>query len=91
MTDTLLSDSIDGSLDKIAEALNRIHPNHRQKAKEAAVTIEKVVMQIRRENPRSPAVALGCAFAIYKLAERLRDSEREGADKGTSSLIQLLQ
>lgn len=90
MSTTLLSDSIDASLDRIAEALRQMRPDTRAKAKEAAVLIESVVTTLRKDNPRNPAVALGVVFAIFKLAERFRDADREGAS-ANKSMIQLLQ
>lgn len=88
--DTMLTDSIDGSLDNIAEALRHMRPDMRKKASEAAHLIESVVVKLRKENPRNPAVALGVVFAIYKLAEQFRDADKNGAARGNDSKIQLL-
>lgn len=88
--DTLLTDSIDQTIDNIAEALRQMRPDMRKKASEAAAMIEKVVMKLRADHPRNPAVALGTVFALYKLAETFRDSEANSAAKGGESPIHLL-
>lgn len=90
MSDTLLTDSIDETVEHIAEALRQMRPDMRAKASEAASVIEKVIMKLRAENPRNPAVALGTVFALYKLAERFRDSESDAVAKGGESRIHLL-
>jgi len=90
MSDTLLTDSIDATIENIAQALQHMRPDMREKAKEAATMIETVVMKLRKDHPRNPAVALGTVFALYKLAERFRDSEANAVQKGGESPIHLL-
>lgn len=86
---TLLSDSINDTLDKVAEALRRLRPDQREQAKDAAVMIERVIMKLRADHPRNPAIALGVVFAVYKMAERFLESDKEAAAK-SDSMINLL-
>ena len=81
-------DSISENVALLEELLRSIAPMHRNQAKRAAVQIEKVWNALIKENPKNPAVALGAAFAVYKLAERL--GEKQEGTSAADSLIQLL-
>lgn len=83
------TDSIDNNLEILKELLGGIGPAHRERAKRAAVKLENVFTALQRDNPKDPAVALGAAFAIYTLAQRLVNAGQDGAP-AESSLIQLL-
>lgn len=81
-------DSVSENIETLRTLLGGMMPEHRRMAKKAAVTIENAWNGLIKDNPKSPAVALGAAFAIYLLAERLGEAEEQGgSDK---QLIQLL-
>jgi len=79
-------DGIQANLDLITELMTGVPPSVRGRVKRAAVTIENAITGLQRDNPRDPATALGIAFAVYTIAQRLVEKGAE-TDK---SLIQLL-
>lgn len=84
----MFTDSIEQNVELLRELIGGIPPGRRRQAKAAAVAIEKTWNDLIRDNPKNPAVALGAAFAIYLLAQRLGEApEQGGSDK---KLIQLL-
>ena len=84
----MFTDSIDENVELLRELIGGIPSERRQQAKKAAAAIEKTWNDLIRDNPKNPAVALGAAFAIYMLAQRLGEApEQGGSDK---KLIQLL-
>jgi hypothetical protein len=84
----ILSDSITHTREMLREVLRAVPPEHRRTAKAAAVAIEKAFTEARQQAPRDPAVAIGLAFAIFEIADRLITLEQESNAQG--SLIQLL-
>ena len=82
------SDSIESNLEALREMLGGVAPAHRNRAKRAAVMIENVFTQLQKDYPRDAAVALGAAFAIYTLAERMVEQSKEAP--ADSRQIQLL-
>lgn len=84
----MFTDSIDENVELLHEMLGGLPPEHRRMAKKAAVTIENVFTQLQKDHPKNAAVALGAAFAVFLLAQRLGEApEQGGSDK---QLIQLL-
>ena len=84
----MFTDSIDENIELLRELLAGLPPEHRRMAKKAAITIENVFTGLQKEYPKNAAVALGAAFAVFILAERLCEApEQGGSDK---QLIQLL-
>ena len=84
----MFSDSISENIETLRVLLGGIQPEHRRTAKRAAVSIENVFTQLQKDNPKNPAVALGAAFAVFLLAERLCEAPEHG---GTDQkLIELL-
>jgi hypothetical protein len=84
----MFKDSIEENIELLRELLGGLPPEHRRMAKKAAVTIENVFTQLQKDHPKNAAVALGAAFAVFLLAQRLCDApEQGGSDK---QLIQLL-
>jgi hypothetical protein len=84
----MFTDSIDENIETLRVLIAGIPPEGRRRAKKAAVTIENVFTGLQKEYPKDSAVALGAAFAVFLLAERLCDAPQQGdSDKG---LIQLL-
>jgi hypothetical protein len=85
------TDSIDENVEILTELLRGIQPQHRLRAKKAAASLEKVFNGLKRDYPRDPAVALGAAFAIFIMAQRMVEAPKQG-DKtdGGVGLINLL-
>ena len=84
----MFTDSIDENVETLRVLLAGLPPQHRRMAKKAAVTIENVFTGLQKDYPKNAAVALGAAFAVFLLAERLCEApEQGGSDK---KLIQLL-
>jgi hypothetical protein len=84
----MFTDSISENIELLRSLVGGLPPEHRGMAKKAAVSIENVFTRLQKDNPKNPAVALGAAFAVFLLAERLCEApEQGGSDK---KLIQLL-
>lgn len=86
---TLLNDSIQQTLDQVATILQGQPKTARKRAAAVAAKIAKVITDARNEAPTDPAVALGVAFGIFKIAEQLVDLDRDNSRKG-QGLIHLL-
>jgi len=84
----VFTDSIDSNIETLRELLAGITPQHRRRAKAAAVALENTFTRLQRDNPKDSAVALGAAFAIFTLAQRLVEAPRQGDSE--KRLIQLL-
>ena len=82
------TDSVTENVALLEELLRGITPLHRNQARKAAAAIERTWNSLIKDNPKNPAVALGAAFAVYKLAERL--GEKQEGTSAADSLIQLL-
>jgi hypothetical protein len=72
------TDSIDENVEILRELLGGIQPEHRRRAKRAAVALENVFNDLKRDYPRDPAVALGAAFAIFLMAQRMVEAPKQG-------------
>lgn len=83
------TDSIDENVETIRELLGTTPPEARARAKKAAVMMENQFTRLQKDYPRDNAVALGAAFAIFIMAQRLVEAPKEG--DGSKGLIQLLQ
>ena len=84
----MFNDSIENNLEVIKELLQGVPPSERDRAKRAAVAVEKVITALIKDNQGHPTVGLGMAFAVFTIAQRLTASPQEGdSDK---RLIQLL-
>lgn len=85
------TDSIENNLEIIRELLLGVPPEARRRASKAAGQLENVFTKMQRDYPNDPAVALGAAFAIYTLAQRLVDAGKGGdATEKQGNLIHLL-
>lgn len=85
----LFKDNIGETLDVLGQLLQGIPPESRKRAQKAAVRLEQTFTQLRNDAPNDPATALGAAFGIFKIAERLIELDRDDTKKG-KGLIQLL-
>ena len=83
----MFSDSVDGNCEILKELIGGIPPSQRNKAKRAAMKIEKAFTDLQRDYPKDAAVSLGAAFAIYMIGARIVEQAKESDGKG---LIQLL-
>jgi hypothetical protein len=84
----MFSDSIEENLETLRELLGGIPPDSRRRAKKAAVVLENTFTRLQKDHPKDPVIALGAAFAIFMLAQRLVEAPKQGdSDK---RLIQLL-
>lgn len=85
----IFGDSIDKNLEVIKELLRGQPATTRDRAKRAAISIENTFEALKRASPRDPAVALGTAFAVFTIAQRIvQDDSRAGDAPG--NLIELL-
>ncbi|MDE2097500.1 MAG: hypothetical protein KGL39_09665 [Patescibacteria group bacterium] len=75
-------------LEVVRTILAELPPSMRSDAKKAAVLIENAMVAVKRDFGHSPAGALGMAFAIFTIAQRLIQAEQEGPR--SERLIQLL-
>jgi hypothetical protein len=85
----LLTDSVSETFENLREMVAGMPRETKGRARAAAMHIETAWQELRRDHARDPAVALGAAFAIFVIAQRVidMDSQSDSADK---SLIQLL-
>lgn len=83
----MFSQNIDENCEILKELIGGIPPTQRNKAKRAAMKIEKAFTDLQKDHPKDAAVALGAAFAIYMIGARIVEQAKEGDGKG---LIQLL-
>jgi hypothetical protein len=84
----MFNDSIEENLETLRELLGGIPPDSRRRAKKAAVSLENTFTRLQKDNPKDAVIALGAAFAIFMLAQRLVEAPKQGdSDK---RLIQLL-
>ncbi|MFI4971317.1 MAG: hypothetical protein ACHP7H_01445 [Hyphomicrobiales bacterium] len=85
----LLNDNISETLSGVQELVRDLPPEAKGRAKFAAVALEHTFQALRSAHPRDPAVALGAAFAIFTIADRLVHIEADSESKG-AGLIQLI-
>lgn len=85
----LLNNEIDSTLETVKELLRGLPQAQKERAKHAAVTMETAFQGLRKAYPNDPATALGAVFAIFTLADRLVNIERDCETKG-QGMIQLL-
>lgn len=84
----MFTDSVDENCEMLRELLAGIPPANRNRAKKAAVLLENTFTRLQADHPKDAVIALGAAFAIFKLAQRLVEAPKQGdSDK---RLIQLL-
>ena len=85
----LMTDSVSATLEQIQELLRELTPEAKGRAKYAAMAFEQTFQTLRTNHPRDPAVALGAAWAIFTLAERLIGIDNQGEQQG-SGLVKLI-
>ena len=85
------TDSVDENLETLRVLLAGIPPDARNRAKKAAVSLENVFSRLKQEYPHDPAVALGAAFAVFLMAQRMVEAPKQGDNNEGVGLIQLLR
>lgn len=83
------TDSISENIEILRELLVGLPPQSRKRAQRAAVEFENTFNRLQKDNPKDAAIALGAAFAVFLLAERMVDAPKQGDSQ--QGLIQLLQ
>ena len=83
------NDSIENNIEVITELLRGLPEPTRKRAVAAAVRLENTFTRLQKDYPKDAAVALGAAFAVFKLAERIVQAPKQG-DGEQRGLIQLL-
>jgi len=83
----MFSDSIDENVETLAELLRGVPPSSRARAKYAAGAIEKAFTDLQKDHPKDAAIALGAAFAIYMIAQRIVEQAKESDGGGLIQLI----
>ena len=85
----LNNDNVSETLEQVGELIRALAPEAKERAKYAAVQFENLFQKLRVAHPRDPAVALGAAWAIFTLADRLVKIDNEGEQQG-SGLVKLI-
>ena len=85
----MFTDSIQDNLEAIRELLLDVPLSQRERAKRAASNLENAFTQLQKDYPKDITIALGAAFAIFALAQRLVDAPKQGdnPDRGTIQLL----
>ena len=83
------NDSLDNNIQVLEELLRGLPEPTRKRAVGAAVSLENTFTRLQKDYPKDAAVALGAAFAVFKLAERIVQAPKQG-DGEQRGLIQLL-
>jgi hypothetical protein len=83
----MFSKDIDENVEILRELIGALPPSQRPFAKRAAVKIEKAFTDLQKDYPKNGAVALGAAFAIYLLGQRIVQQAKESDGKGLIELI----
>jgi len=83
------TDSLSENTEVVRELLAGVPADARNRAKRAAIAIENTWNKLKKDYPRDPAVALGAAFAIFKLAEMITSDEREAQREGKGLIVTL--
>lgn len=83
------NDSLENNIEVLTELLRGIPPQHRRRAMGAAVALENTFTRLQKDYPKDHIVALGAAFAVFKLAQRIVEAPKHG-DNPDRGLIQLL-
>jgi hypothetical protein len=85
----LLNNGIDTTLEQVGELIRALPPEAKGRAKYAALAFEQLFQKLRTDHPRDPSIALGAAWAIFTLADRLVKLDNDGEEKG-GGLIKLV-
>ena len=83
------SDSLDNNIEVLRELLRGLPEPTRKRAVGAATALENTFTRLQKDYPKDAAVALGAAFAVFVLAERIVQAPKQG-DGEERGLIQLL-
>jgi hypothetical protein len=85
----MFTDNIDENIELLEELLRGMPPTARKRAQGAAGAVEKAVGQLRKDHPSDPAVALGVAWIVHKIAQQIVQQETQ-ADSDKPGLIEVV-
>lgn len=85
----MFSDSISNNVSILEELVRTLPAHQRNSAKKSCAKICNAFDSLRKDYPKNPAVVLGTAFAIFKIAEQLVEAGKNSSVQN-DSLIQLL-
>lgn len=83
----MFQDSITHNLEILRELIAALPPESKRMAQGAAVHMERAFAQLQKEHPKSAPVALGAAFALHLMVERIVDNSTEDSTKGLIHLV----
>ena len=84
------TDSNAANFELVKELVAGMPDSARVRCERAGMTIVNVVDRMRKDSPNDPAVALGAAFAIFYMAERLvQPSAGEAKSDGDKLILTL--
>lgn len=81
------TDSVSGNVELIVELLAGLPHSARPRAVRAAAALENTWCALKKDSPKDPAVALGAAWAIFKIAEHLVQPGESGQKSDGDKLI----
>ena len=87
---TGFTDSIDGNIELLRELLRGQPRGALERSKRAAAAVEGLILRIQKDSPKDPAIALGVAFALHVIAQRIVQADGGPETGGDKPLIQLL-
>jgi hypothetical protein len=83
----VFSKDIEENCEILRELIAALPPSERPYAKKAAMKMEKAFTDLQRDYPKSAAVALGAAFAIYMIGARIVEQAKESDGEGLIKLV----
>lgn len=81
------SDSIDENMELLPQLLGNMTPGQKERAKRAAMSVEKTVLALQKDGKNDPAIGLGLCFAVMLIAQNL---VKGGSVREDGPRIQLL-
>jgi hypothetical protein len=83
----MFQDSITHNIEILRELIAALPPESKRMAQGAAVHMERAFAQLQKDHPKSAPVALGAAFALHLIAERMVENSTEDSSKGLIELV----
>lgn len=84
----MFTDSINENVSFVEDLISGLPRPAKVRCGKIAQQFEDLFNQIRQDNPRDPAAALGAAFAVFKISERI--VENDTSESADGNMIQLL-
>jgi hypothetical protein len=86
----MFTDSIEENIEILQMLVRDLPPQRNRDALRAAMHFENLFTRLQKDYPNDMAVALGVAFAVFQLANRMVQQAKEGDKSDQKGLIQLL-